>query len=147
MASSTVRLRASAPSFTAHSAAKPQAELSSPSLIPIRQRRPQLTRPSLVETFSVAPSSSSFAKVVGSLQGAGVPPGRRGSHPPQAVATEAAPKVAEATAFHAKEDGFLYCDDRKVVDVMEEVPEKRPFYLYSKRQLTKNYKVGSGPLL
>jgi hypothetical protein len=68
---------------------------------------------------------------------------RRGPRTPKAVATEAAPKTAAVTAFHTRGDGYLYCDERRVADIMEEVPEKRPFYLYSKRQLTKNYKVGT----
>uniref|UniRef100_A0AAU6W5N8 diaminopimelate decarboxylase n=1 Tax=Flueggea suffruticosa TaxID=283120 RepID=A0AAU6W5N8_9ROSI len=34
-------------------------------------------------------------------------------------------------------DGFLYCENVKVRDVMESV-EKRPFYLYSKPQITRN---------
>ncbi|KAB2047298.1 hypothetical protein ES319_A13G035300v1 [Gossypium barbadense] len=34
-------------------------------------------------------------------------------------------------------DGFLYCEDTKVQDIMEKV-EKRPFYLYSKPQITRN---------
>ncbi|XP_002990752.2 diaminopimelate decarboxylase 2, chloroplastic [Selaginella moellendorffii] len=42
-------------------------------------------------------------------------------------------------AFTAKGDGFLYCEDRRVQDVMESVPEKRPFYLYSKPQLSRNF--------
>ena len=40
--------------------------------------------------------------------------------------------------FSRKEDGFLYCEDVKVQDIMETVEEKRPFYLYSKPQLTRN---------
>ncbi|TXG64589.1 hypothetical protein EZV62_011583 [Acer yangbiense] len=39
--------------------------------------------------------------------------------------------------FSKKKDGFLYCEDVKVEDVMETV-EKRPFYLYSKPQITRN---------
>jgi diaminopimelate decarboxylase len=40
--------------------------------------------------------------------------------------------------FSKKADGFLYCEGVKVQDVMEAVEEKRPFYLYSKPQLTRN---------
>lgn len=36
-----------------------------------------------------------------------------------------------------KEDGYLYCEGVKVQDIMESV-EKRPFYLYSKPQITRN---------
>ncbi|XP_012436268.1 diaminopimelate decarboxylase 2, chloroplastic [Gossypium raimondii] len=39
--------------------------------------------------------------------------------------------------FTKSPDGFLYCEDTKVQDVMEKV-EKRPFYLYSKPQITRN---------
>lgn len=39
--------------------------------------------------------------------------------------------------FKKSEDGFLYCEGVKVEDVMETV-ERRPFYLYSKPQLTRN---------
>ncbi|KAK3195450.1 hypothetical protein Dsin_026760 [Dipteronia sinensis] len=39
--------------------------------------------------------------------------------------------------FSKKKDGFLYCEDVKVEDVMETV-ENRPFYLYSKPQITRN---------
>ncbi|KDO47898.1 hypothetical protein CISIN_1g0120982mg, partial [Citrus sinensis] len=39
--------------------------------------------------------------------------------------------------FSKKADGFLYCEDVRVQDVMETV-EKRPFYLYSKPQITRN---------
>ncbi|XP_021738650.1 diaminopimelate decarboxylase 2, chloroplastic-like [Chenopodium quinoa] len=39
--------------------------------------------------------------------------------------------------FSKKEDGYLYCEGQKVQDVMESV-EKRPFYLYSKPQITRN---------
>ncbi|KAJ8767244.1 hypothetical protein K2173_013641 [Erythroxylum novogranatense] len=34
--------------------------------------------------------------------------------------------------------GFLYCENVKVEDIMENV-EKRPFYLYSKPQITRNF--------
>lgn len=39
--------------------------------------------------------------------------------------------------FKKFEDGFLYCEGVKVEDVMETV-ERRPFYLYSKPQITRN---------
>lgn len=39
--------------------------------------------------------------------------------------------------FTKKDDGFLYCEGLKVQEVME-VVEKRPFYLYSKPQITRN---------
>ncbi|MFS7933319.1 putative diaminopimelate decarboxylase [Helianthus anomalus] len=39
--------------------------------------------------------------------------------------------------FTKQDDGYLYCEGLKVQDVMEAV-EKRPFYLYSKPQITRN---------
>ncbi|EPS59935.1 diaminopimelate decarboxylase, partial [Genlisea aurea] len=39
--------------------------------------------------------------------------------------------------FSRSDEGFLYCEGVKVEDVME-VTEKRPFYLYSKPQITRN---------
>ena len=42
--------------------------------------------------------------------------------------------------FTKSSDGFLYCENVKVRDVMESV-EKRPFYLYSKPQITRNLKA------
>lgn len=39
--------------------------------------------------------------------------------------------------FSKSSDGFLYCEGIKVQDIMESV-DKRPFYLYSKPQITRN---------
>ncbi|XP_058725077.1 diaminopimelate decarboxylase 1, chloroplastic-like [Vicia villosa] len=39
--------------------------------------------------------------------------------------------------FSKSEDGYLYCEGLKVDQIMESV-EKRPFYLYSKPQITRN---------
>ncbi|KAL1202184.1 Diaminopimelate decarboxylase 2 [Cardamine amara subsp. amara] len=39
--------------------------------------------------------------------------------------------------FTKSSDGFLYCEGTKVEDIMEAV-ERRPFYLYSKPQITRN---------
>ncbi|KAL0709383.1 hypothetical protein Bca4012_016361 [Brassica carinata] len=39
--------------------------------------------------------------------------------------------------FKKSSDGFLYCEGTKVVEIMESV-ERRPFYLYSKPQITRN---------
>jgi diaminopimelate decarboxylase len=47
----------------------------------------------------------------------------------------------QTTPFHhcftKSSDGYLYCEGLKVQDVMESV-ERRPFYLYSKPQITRN---------
>eukprot|EP00249_Psilotum_nudum_P016216 c25722_g1_i1 orf=652-2145(-) len=40
--------------------------------------------------------------------------------------------------FSRGDDGYLYCEDVKVEDVMKIVEEKRPFYLYSQPQITRN---------
>ncbi|XP_065868261.1 diaminopimelate decarboxylase 2, chloroplastic-like [Euphorbia lathyris] len=42
--------------------------------------------------------------------------------------------------FTKSSDGFLYCENLKVQDIMENV-EKRPFYLYSKPQITRNFEA------
>ena len=42
-------------------------------------------------------------------------------------------------SFHFK-DGYLYCEELKVKDIQEQVPES-PFYLYSLDQITSNYKA------
>ncbi|XP_010461048.1 PREDICTED: diaminopimelate decarboxylase 2, chloroplastic-like [Camelina sativa] len=39
--------------------------------------------------------------------------------------------------FNKSSDGFLYCEGTKVHDIMKSV-ERRPFYLYSKPQITRN---------
>ncbi|KAG5238995.1 diaminopimelate decarboxylase [Salix suchowensis] len=39
--------------------------------------------------------------------------------------------------FTKSQDGFLYCENLKVQEIMESV-ERRPFYLYSKPQITRN---------
>lgn len=39
--------------------------------------------------------------------------------------------------FSKSSDGFLYCEGIKVQDIMESI-DKRPFYLYSKPQITRN---------
>uniref|UniRef100_A0A2P2J957 Uncharacterized protein MANES_04G073800 n=1 Tax=Rhizophora mucronata TaxID=61149 RepID=A0A2P2J957_RHIMU len=47
--------------------------------------------------------------------------------------------------FSKSSDGFLYCENRKVQDIMENV-EKRPFYLYSKPQIIRNFEAYSDAL-
>lgn len=46
-------------------------------------------------------------------------------------------KDAFEHCFKKSSDGFLYCEGTKVEDIMESV-ERRPFYLYSKPQITRN---------
>ncbi|KAK4752098.1 hypothetical protein SAY87_020896 [Trapa incisa] len=54
-----------------------------------------------------------------------------------ATAKPAAQETPFNHCFSKPSDGFLYCEEVKVKDVMEAV-ERRPFYLYSKRQITRN---------
>lgn len=42
--------------------------------------------------------------------------------------------------FKKSEDGFLYCEGVKVIEIMNKV-EKRPFYLYSKLQISRNFEA------
>ena len=42
--------------------------------------------------------------------------------------------------FTKSSDGYLYCEGLKVQEVMDSV-EKRPFYLYSKPQITRNFEA------
>ncbi|KAK6916598.1 Orn/DAP/Arg decarboxylase 2, C-terminal [Dillenia turbinata] len=53
--------------------------------------------------------------------------------------TTAAPEIFKH-CFKKFSDGFLYCEDVKVQDVIDSV-EKRPFYLYSKPQITRNFEA------
>ncbi|MBA0879777.1 hypothetical protein Goshw_012652 [Gossypium schwendimanii] len=65
---------------------------------------------------------------------------RRQSLSLRAVLSQNPAKTHNATFQHCftkSPDGFLYCEDTKVQDIMEKV-EKRPFYLYSKPQITRN---------
>ncbi|KAL6560809.1 Diaminopimelate decarboxylase 2, chloroplastic [Orobanche gracilis] len=57
---------------------------------------------------------------------------------PKAVLSTSEPKTQKFEhCFEKSEDGFLYCEGVKVEEIME-VVEKRPFYLYSKPQITRN---------
>ncbi|QDZ25519.1 diaminopimelate decarboxylase [Chloropicon primus] len=62
----------------------------------------------------------------------------------QAKAQAQAP-CGVSTGFYSKDDGFVYCDDVRVKDVRQQVPES-PFYLYSKNQLTENFQAYSDAL-
>ncbi|KAG0598873.1 hypothetical protein M758_12G107600 [Ceratodon purpureus] len=51
-------------------------------------------------------------------------------------------QVTSASAFPVREDGYMYCEEVRVQDIMDnEVEEVRPFYLYSKLQLRRNYEA------
>lgn len=68
-----------------------------------------------------------------------------------AVAQEADVSIAAdgapvKQAFYTEEDGYMYCEGKRVEEIMNSIPEKRPFYLYSKPQLTRNYKAYSEAL-
>lgn len=51
--------------------------------------------------------------------------------------TTLTPPKAFDHCFSKSDDGFLYCEGLKVQDAIDSV-EKRPFYLYSKPQITRN---------
>ncbi|XP_052311917.1 diaminopimelate decarboxylase 1, chloroplastic isoform X2 [Populus trichocarpa] len=55
----------------------------------------------------------------------------------QNPATATTQKTQFKHCFTKSQDGFLYCESLKVQEIMESV-EKRPFYLYSKPQITRN---------
>ncbi|KAK7337069.1 hypothetical protein VNO77_17628 [Canavalia gladiata] len=61
----------------------------------------------------------------------------------RAVLSQNAPEVEDAKksnfqhCFAKPEDGYLYCEGIRVHEIMESV-ERRPFYLYSKPQITRN---------
>jgi diaminopimelate decarboxylase len=55
----------------------------------------------------------------------------------QNPATATTQKTQFKHCFTKSQDGFLYCENLKVQEIMESV-EKRPFYLYSKPQITRN---------
>ncbi|KAH0931393.1 hypothetical protein HID58_008510 [Brassica napus] len=60
--------------------------------------------------------------------------------PPNSVKTvtkDSSDQSAFNHCFKKSSDGFLYCEGTKVEDIMESV-ERRPFYLYSKPQITRN---------
>ncbi|KAJ3686823.1 hypothetical protein LUZ61_015987 [Rhynchospora tenuis] len=57
-----------------------------------------------------------------------------------ALTSEAATSTGLKHCFSKKEDGYLYCEDVRVEDVMQGV-ERTPFYLYSKDQITRNYEA------
>ncbi|GFP96539.1 diaminopimelate decarboxylase 1 chloroplastic [Phtheirospermum japonicum] len=57
---------------------------------------------------------------------------------PKVVLSTSEPKTQKFEhCFSKSDDGFLYCEGVKVEEIME-VVEKRPFYLYSKPQITRN---------
>ncbi|KAL2345059.1 hypothetical protein Fmac_006344 [Flemingia macrophylla] len=53
------------------------------------------------------------------------------------TAVEDSKKLHFQHCFTKSEDGYLYCEGLRVHDIMESV-ERRPFYLYSKPQITRN---------
>lgn len=49
--------------------------------------------------------------------------------------------AAQPHAFTVKEDGYMYCEGVRLQEVVDSMPDTRPFYLYSKPQLTRNYQA------
>ena len=51
---------------------------------------------------------------------------------------EQASLSSTSIGFSTQDDGYVYCEDMKVDDIRNSV-EESPFYLYSKKQIEKNY--------
>ncbi|KAJ7562344.1 hypothetical protein O6H91_03G092600 [Diphasiastrum complanatum] len=49
-------------------------------------------------------------------------------------------------AFNVKDDGYMYCENVKVQDIIDSREDDRPFYLYSKSQLTRNFQAYAAAL-
>eukprot|EP00271_Cylindrocystis_brebissonii_P011545 TRINITY_DN29396_c0_g1_i1.p1 TRINITY_DN29396_c0_g1~~TRINITY_DN29396_c0_g1_i1.p1 ORF type:complete len:520 (+),score=84.28 TRINITY_DN29396_c0_g1_i1:237-1796(+) len=66
------------------------------------------------------------------------------------ISTENGVASPSKAAFQARDDGFLYCEDLRVADILSQVDAgdspPRPFYLYSKPQLTRNYEAYAAAL-
>ncbi|PKA45622.1 Diaminopimelate decarboxylase 2, chloroplastic [Apostasia shenzhenica] len=91
--------------------------------------------PTYRRRFSTSTSSSSLTFRV--------PSRRNKTVTPRAVLSETpspppAPTSADAGCFTRSPDGYLCCEGFLVQDVMDAV-ERRPFYLYSKAQITRNF--------
>ncbi|RAL49342.1 unnamed protein product [Cuscuta campestris] len=85
--------------------------------------------PSLPRTLNRAIPKPFFLKPISTLKPRWVT---------RAVLSTSEPKTQKFQhCFSKSEDGFLYCEGVKVEDVMRSA-EKRPFYLYSKSQITRN---------
>ncbi|KAH9320972.1 hypothetical protein KI387_015611 [Taxus chinensis] len=107
-------------------------------------------------TNNVSHSFKAFAKPLGSskpLFGTRVSIPRRqaekiindGFKQCRAAATEKAVsspgrRSAMKHCFMKKRDGFMYCEGVRLQDVLD-MMERRPFYLYSKAQITRNYQA------
>lgn len=46
--------------------------------------------------------------------------------------------AGKGLGFYTGDDGYLYCDNLRIDDIRQQVPES-PFYLYSKDRVTANY--------
>ena len=79
------------------------------------------------------------------IRGAASPMCRQRKAKVVAQASVAPAAVSSVTGFHTKDDGHVYCDSMRIMDVRSQVPES-PFYLYSKDQLTSNYEAYSTAL-
>lgn len=55
--------------------------------------------------------------------------------------------AGQGLGFYTGDDGYLYCDNLRIDEIRQEVPES-PFYLYSKDRVTANYAAYAevGPL-
>ncbi|KAF4361890.1 hypothetical protein G4B88_009262 [Cannabis sativa] len=103
--------------------------LSHPQLLPTTLTRSHLHNP--LSHLSFLPQRSSFKTLTVRAAVSQNP-------------TKTSPLKPETASFNhcftKSSDGFLYCEGIKVQDVMDSV-ERRPFYLYSKPQITRNVKA------
>ncbi|KAK9811531.1 hypothetical protein WJX72_005478 [[Myrmecia] bisecta] len=56
------------------------------------------------------------------------------------VAAPFVQKAGQGTGFYTGDDVYLYCDQLRIEDIRQQVPES-PFYLYSEAKLTQNYRA------
>ncbi|KAK4382277.1 Diaminopimelate decarboxylase 1, chloroplastic [Sesamum angolense] len=93
-----------------------------PTTLPMKSSNPFFGNP--VSAFKIEPISRSLTSLQACV--------------PRAVLSSPEPKTQNFQhCFTKSEDGFLRCEEVKVEEVMQ-VAEKRPFYLYSKPQITRN---------
>ncbi|KAL0329020.1 UNVERIFIED_CONTAM: Diaminopimelate decarboxylase 1, chloroplastic [Sesamum radiatum] len=93
-----------------------------PTTLPMKSSNPSFGNP--VSAFKIEPISRSLTSLQACV--------------PRAVLSSPEPKTQNFQhCFTKSEDGFLRCEEVKVEEVMQ-VAEKRPFYLYSKPQITRN---------
>uniref|UniRef100_A0A7N0T0W2 diaminopimelate decarboxylase n=1 Tax=Kalanchoe fedtschenkoi TaxID=63787 RepID=A0A7N0T0W2_KALFE len=112
------------------------------SIIPKTLKPSSTTRPSFLANPTISFQSSSLPKRA-NLSAKSLTVRAVLSQDAKSSAAAASPSPKEGTfqhCFSKSEDGYLYCEGVKVAEVMEQV-EKRPFYLYSKAQISRNFEA------